>query len=193
MMEMIKSEIQSSIATKQTLLESDYVLLLIKDIANACVTSLKNGGKIILAGNGGSFADAQHISAEFTSRYMVDRESLPSICLGTNNSALSAIGNDYGYDEVFARELSSIGNKNDVFIAISTSGNSTNIVQAIKKANEKKILTYALTGENGGMINDLCTCLRVPSNTTGRIQESHILIGHIICKIVEETYIKDNQ
>lgn len=190
MMEMIKSEIQSSIATKQTLLESDYVLLLIKDIANACVTSLKNGGKIILAGNGGSFADAQHISAEFTSRYMVDRESLPSICLGTNNSAFSAIGNDYGYDEVFARELSSIGNKNDVFIAISTSGNSTNIVQAIKKANEKKILTYALTGENGGMINDLCTCLRVPSNTTGRIQESHILIGHIICSLTEKEFFK---
>lgn len=193
MIEIIKSEIEASIAIKQTLLESDKILLLIKDIADACVTSLKNGGKIILAGNGGSFADAQHISAEFTSRYMFDRESLPSICLGTNNSALSAIGNDYGYDEVFARELSSIGNKNDVFIAISTSGNSKNILQAIKKANEKKILTYALTGENGGMINDLCICLRVPSNTTGRIQESHILIGHLICTIVEKNYFKDKQ
>jgi D-sedoheptulose 7-phosphate isomerase len=190
MIGIIKSEIQASITTKQALLENANILSLISDIANACVTSLKSGGKIILAGNGGSFADAQHISAEFTSRYMVDRESLPSICLGTNNSSISAIGNDYGYDEVFARELSSIGNGNDLFIAISTSGNSKNIVKAIKKANEKKILTYAFTGENGGMINELCPCLKIPSKETGRIQESHILIGHIICSLTEKEFFK---
>lgn len=190
-MQNIKKEIQDSINVKQKILNDDKLISQIENIAKDCLQSLKNGGKIILAGNGGSFADAQHISAEFTSRYLIDRDSLASICLGTNNSAISAIGNDYGYDKVFSRELSSIGNKNDVFIAISTSGNSKNIIEAIRIANKKKIKVFVLTGEDGGKMNSLCESINIPSSVTGRIQESHILIGHIICRIVEKEYFNE--
>jgi len=190
-MENIKKEILDSIDIKQKILKDNKLIHQIDNIATSCLKSLKDGGKIILAGNGGSFADAQHISAEFTSRYMIDRESLASVCLGTNASSISAIGNDYGFSEVFSRELSSIGNKNDVFIAISTSGNSENIIKAIKIAKKKEIKTFVLTGESGGKMNDLCQCINIPSNLTGRIQESHIMIGHIICKIVEENYFRE--
>ncbi|MBT5492480.1 SIS domain-containing protein [bacterium] len=185
---MIKQEIQDSINVKEKILNDKKILNQIEELANICLKSLKNGGKIILAGNGGSFADAQHISAEFTSRYMIDRDSLASICLGTNNSAISAIGNDYGYDKIFSRELSSIGNAEDVFIAISTSGNSENLMEAIKIANKKKIKTFVLTGGSGGKMKNLCQCINIPSIVTGRIQESHIMIGHIICGIVEKEY-----
>lgn len=187
-MNTIEKEIQDSIAVKQKILKDKDLLSQIYMIAQTCKISLQNNGKIILAGNGGSFADAQHISAEFTSRYMLDRESLPSICLGTNNSAISAIGNDYGYDQVFSRELSSIGSKDDVFIAISTSGNSQNLIEAINISNKKKIKTFVFTGETGGKMDSLCECIKVPSNVTGRIQECHIMIGHIICGIVEREY-----
>ncbi|WP_294961214.1 SIS domain-containing protein [Sulfurimonas sp.] len=188
---MIKKEIQDSIEVKHKILNDNNLIKQIENIANECLKSLINGGKIILAGNGGSFADAQHISAEFTSRYILDRDSLPSICLGTNNSAISAIANDYGYDKVFSRELSSIGNQDDIFIAITTSGNSKNIIEAIKVANQKKIKTFVLTGEAPVAVSDLCECVNVPSRVTGRIQESHILIGHIVCGIVERDFFKD--
>jgi len=188
---MIEQEIRDSIYVKKQILDDDKLLLQIQDLAKKCLESLKNGGKIILAGNGGSFADAQHISAEFTSRYMIDRDSLASVCLGTNNSAISSIANDYGYDKVFSRELSSIGNKTDIFIAISTSGNSKNIIEAIKIADQKEIKTFALTGGTGGNINDLCECVKIPSSETGRIQECHIMIGHIICRIIEQEYFKE--
>ena len=186
----IKNEIIDSIKVKVDLLADENVLLLIKTLAKECLSSLKNGGKIILAGNGGSFADAQHISAEFISKYMIDRDSLPSICLGTNNSAITAIANDYGYNAVFSRELSSIGNKNDICIFISTSGNSANIIEAVKVAEKKEIKSYAFTGETGGQLNVLCQCIKVPSLVTGRIQECHILIGHIICGIIEKEYFE---
>jgi D-sedoheptulose 7-phosphate isomerase len=188
---MIKEEIRDSIAVKEKILNDDKLIKQIEEVANTCLNSLKNGGKIILAGNGGSFADAQHISAEFTSRYMIDRESLASICLGTNNSTISAIGNDYGYDQVFSRELSSIGNRNDIFLAITTSGNSKNLIEAIKTANKKDIKTFVLTGETGGNISSLCECIKVPSTVTGRIQESHIMIGHLVCSIVEKEYFNE--
>ena len=183
---MIKDEILDSISVKKKILEDENLINQIDNLAEKCFKSLKNGGKIIFAGNGGSFADAQHLSAEFTSKYMIERDSLASVCLGTNNSAISAIGNDYGYDKVFSRELSSIGNKNDIFIGISTSGKSTNIIEAIKTSNKKKIKTFLLTGQDGGNMKDLCECIKVPSVITGRIQESHIMIGHIICGIVEQ-------
>ncbi len=189
-MEIIKQEILDSIEIKQKILQDKVLLTRIDSIAADCLKSLKNKGKIILAGNGGSFADAQHISAEFTSKYIFDRESLPSICLGTNNSAMSAIGNDYGYEKVFARELSSLGCKDDIFIAISTSGNSKNIVEAVRTAIKNNIKTVAFTGSSGGQLDDLCECIKIPSDITGRIQECHIMIGHIICKIVEEKYFK---
>ena len=188
---MIIQEIKDSILVKEKIIKSPVLLSLIEKVAKQCLNSLQSGGKIILAGNGGSFADAQHISAEFTSRYLFDRESLASVCLGANASSISAIANDYGYENVFARELSSIGNKNDIFIAISTSGNSKNIVEAINVSNKKGIKSFVLTGESGGVMNEMTECINVPSCVTGRIQESHIMIGHIICGIVEKEYFHE--
>lgn len=188
---MISEQIQESIAVKQQILVDKGILEQISQMAEICTNTLKHGGKIILAGNGGSFADAQHIAAEFISRYMIERHSLPSVALGCNNSVLSAVGNDYGYQEVFARELSSLANDGDCFIPISTSGNSENILRAIVTANEKNIVTYGLSGVDGGKMADLCKTIRVPSKVTGRIQESHILIGHIVCSIVENNLFGD--
>lgn len=190
MIESIKSEIQTSIDTKLTLLERDDILQVLADLVADCLAALKDGGKIIFAGNGGSFGDAQHLSAEFTSRFKFDRAPLASLALGTNSSAMSAIGNDYGYDEVFARELLSLGHKKDIFVPITTSGNSPNILKAIDVANELGIKTVGLTGACEGKIDALCGCICVPSTSTARIQESHILIGHILCGLVEEAYFK---
>jgi D-sedoheptulose 7-phosphate isomerase len=174
-------------------LEDRELLCQIEQLANICLQSLKTGGKVIFAGNGGSFADAQHLSAEFTSRFLFDRAPLPSLALGTNNSAISAIGNDYGYEQVFARELEAIAKPEDVFIPISTSGNSPNILAAVTVAKQRGILTVALTGHTGGQLKQLCECLSIPSCETARIQECHILIGHILCKLVEEGYFKSDK
>jgi D-sedoheptulose 7-phosphate isomerase len=184
---MIKQHIKGSIEVKEALLNSQDIIDLIAEIADTCVNAIQAGHKIILAGNGGSFADAQHISAEFTSRFLKERRSLASLALGCNNSAISAIGNDYGYEQAFARELSSIGNPGDVFIPISTSGNSPNILVAIEIAKERGLTIYGLTGKSGGKMASACICLQVPSDETPRIQECHILIGHIICAVVDET------
>jgi D-sedoheptulose 7-phosphate isomerase len=151
---------------------------------------LRTGGKIIFAGNGGSFADAQHLSAEFISRFMFDRAPLASLVLGANNSAISAIGNDYGYEQVFARELQGLANSGDLFIPITTSGNSRNILAAVEQAGRQGIKVVAFTGEGGGKLAASCECLCVPSRETARIQESHIMIGHIICALVERQYFK---
>jgi len=186
----IKEYINQSISTKNRLIDDAELISGIEELSMKCLDSLNNGGKIILAGNGGSFGDAQHISAEFTSRFLFDREPLASMALATNNSAVTAIGNDYGYKYIFSRELKSIGNSNDIFIPITTSGNSENIIEAIKVANSIGIYTTCLTGNNGGKINDLCKTIIVPSKATERIQECHILIGHIVCAIVESRYFK---
>lgn len=178
--------INTSLETKRKLLDDIDLISEIEVLSKKCVDSLKSGGKIIFAGNGGSFADSQHISAEFTSRFLFDRAPLASIALGTNNSAITAIGNDYGYDKVFSRELQAIGRQNDIFIPITTSGNSENIASAIKEANNIGIDTTCLTGNGGGKIQEMCNCIIVPANATERIQECHILIGHILCAIVEE-------
>jgi D-sedoheptulose 7-phosphate isomerase len=182
---MIQSFIQTSIDTKSRLFNDTQCISLIQSLIDDSIKCLKNNGKIILCGNGGSFSDAQHISAEFTSRFMFDRDSLPSIALGCNSSTMSAIGNDYGFDQSFSRELSSIGSPDDIFIPISTSGNSPNILKAIQTANEKKLTIYGLTGNKKGEMISMCTCIKVPSSSTPRIQESHILIGHIVCEMVE--------
>jgi len=184
----IRAEITASIAVKQLVLADDALLQQVSALAQVCVAALKAGGKIIFAGNGGSFADAQHLSAEFTSRFMFDRAPLASIALGTNNSAISAIGNDYGYEQVFARELQGIAQSADVFVPISTSGNSANVLAAVKVANEMRLATVAWTGETGGQLHTLCECVRIPSRETARIQECHILIGHILCGLVENLY-----
>ena len=184
----IRSRVEASIATKQALLADPSALAQIATLAVDCVASLRGGGKIIFAGNGGSFADAQHLSAEFTSRFSFDRAPLPSLALGTNSSAITAIGNDYGYEQVFARELRGIAGRADVFIPISTSGNSPNILAAADAARDLGIRTVAWTGLSGGRLLQRCECLRAPSNDTARIQECHILIGHILCGCVESVY-----
>ena len=169
------------------------ILTKIENLAQLCLCSIRSGGKIIFAGNGGSFADAQHLSAEFTSRFLFDRAPLASLVLGVNNSAISAIGNDYGFEQVFARELNAVASSQDVFIPISTSGNSGNIITAVETAKSIGLSTIALTGLSGGSLFDLCDCICVPSNETARIQECHILIGHIICGYVEQNYFRGSQ
>lgn len=150
-------------------------------------SSLDAGGKLLIAGNGGSAADAQHIAAELTGRFLRERKALPAIALHANTSALTAIGNDYGYEQVFARELAAHARPGDVLLAISTSGESKNILRAIEEARLKKVVVIGLTGESGGKMHEVCDlCLCVPSKTTARIQEMHITIGHTICELLEE-------
>lgn len=181
----ILREILSSIQVKQEILNDSKILNQLQRLATECISCLLSGGKIIFAGNGGSFADAQHISAEFTSRFLLDRAPLASLALGTNNSAMSAIGNDYGYEQIFARELRGIARQGDVFIPISTSGNSTNILAAVSVAKELALTTMVWTGQSGGKLKVQSECLCVPSSETARIQECHILLGHILCGLVE--------
>ena len=163
----------------------------IEKLVDDCLISLKSGGKIIFCGNGGSFADSQHLAAEFVSRLRFDRSPLASIALGTNSSNMSAIGNDYGYDQVFKREIIALGCKKDIFIPISTSGNSFNVIEAIKEANQIGIKTIAFTGGNGGKISNICECIIVPSNSTEKIQEVHIMLGHILCYLIESNFFKN--
>jgi D-sedoheptulose 7-phosphate isomerase len=152
-----------------------------------CVDVYKTGNKTLIAGNGGSAADAQHIAGEFVSRFYFDRPGLASIALTTDTSIITAIGNDYGYEKLFSRQLQANGVKGDMFIGISTSGNSANVIEALKECKEKGIITVGLTGEKGGKMAEMCDyCIKIPSNETPRVQESHILIGHIICAVVEE-------
>ncbi|WP_322805183.1 D-sedoheptulose 7-phosphate isomerase (plasmid) [Vibrio alfacsensis] len=182
----IQQHISASIETKQALLSSPGVN---ESIANAAKTTLdayRHGHKIIIAGNGGSAADAQHIAAEFVSRFEFDRPGLPAMALTTDTSILTAIGNDYGFERLFSRQVEANGQPGDVFVGISTSGNSPNILSAFKTAKEFGLTTIGLAGV-GGKIQEACDiCISVPSSHTPRIQESHILIGHIICAYVEE-------
>ncbi|RAZ51446.1 D-sedoheptulose 7-phosphate isomerase [Campylobacter hyointestinalis] len=183
----IKSHFEDSIQVKNQILQDKAIIELIQKVALITTNAYKNGFKTMLAGNGGSAADAQHIAGEFVSRFYFDRPGIPSIALTTDTSILTAIGNDYGYDRLFARQVQAQGVKGDIFIGISTSGNSANIIEALKVCKEKEIISIGLTGQSGGKMADLCDyCIKVPSNCTPRIQESHIVIGHIICAIVEE-------
>jgi D-sedoheptulose 7-phosphate isomerase len=183
----IKSEIQASIDVKAALLGEDVLIQQVCDLAEKCTAALRAGGKVIFCGNGGSFADAQHLSAEFTSRFLFDRPGLASLALGTNSSAMTAIGNDYGYENVFAREIQAIATPADVLIAITTSGNSGNILKALEAAKAANVPSVVLTGAGRGMLDDAAETLNVPSTDTARIQECHILLGHIICGLVEES------
>ncbi|PZT47494.1 phosphoheptose isomerase [Helicobacter valdiviensis] len=183
----IKNQIQDSIEVKTKILNDDNLVELIKKASLEVIKAYKNGNKTLLAGNGGSAADAQHIAGEFVSRFYFDRPGIASIALSTDTSILTAIGNDYGYENLFSRQVQAQGNKGDIFIGISTSGNSKNIIKALEVCKEKGIFSIGLSGESGGAMNELCDiCIKVPSSCTPRIQESHIVIGHIICAIVEE-------
>ncbi len=169
---------------------SQRIELLSKNLsqaANASINCLREGGRLLFCGNGGSAADAQHLAAEFTGRFLQEREPWDAIALHANTSALTAVGNDYGFEQVFAREVRAHGRKGDVLIGISTSGNSLNILAALNEARKKGIKNIGLTGESGGKMADLCDILlAVPSKRTPRIQEMHILLGHILCQLVEE-------
>jgi D-sedoheptulose 7-phosphate isomerase len=187
----VKSQIQASIDVKAILLGKDALMQQVFELAKKCTAALGAGGKIIFCGNGGSFADAQHLSAEFTSRFLFDRPGLPSIALGTNSSAMTAIGNDYGYENVFAREIQAIATPADVLIAITTSGNSGNILKALEAAEVANVPAVVLTGAGRGMLDDVTETLNIPSTDTARIQECHILIGHVLCGIVEENMFRN--
>jgi D-sedoheptulose 7-phosphate isomerase len=192
MKELIQKEIEKSIEVKTYVLNNNAIIGQLELLVNKCIESLNSGGKIIFCGNGGSFADSQHLAAEFISRLRFDRSPLASIALGTNSSNMSAIGNDYGYDQVFKREIIALGNHNDIFIPISTSGNSPNVIEAINVAKEKKIQTIAFTGGSGGKMSSICECIIVPSSSTEKIQEVHIMLGHILCFLIEENIFKKN-
>lgn len=188
----IKEQIKKSFEIKQTIYENENLINKIEEVSKLCVALYRGDKKTILAGNGGSAADAQHIAAELVGRYGFDRPSIPSLALTTDTSCLTAIGNDYGYDNVFSRQLEGMGQAGDIFIGISTSGNSKNIINAFISAKKKGITTVALVGRDGGEMAKMAdVALVVPSDSTPRIQESHILIGHIICDIIEKEIFGD--
>jgi D-sedoheptulose 7-phosphate isomerase len=179
--------IQQSIAVKQHLLGDDNLLDTIQKVSDACIAAFQADKKVLFCGNGGSAADAQHLAAEFSGRFYFDREPLFAEALHVNTSYLTAVGNDYGYDEVYARILKAKGRPGDILFCISTSGNSKNILKAIEVAKEKGVTVVGMTGATGGQMALHCDyLLNVPSNDTPRIQESHILVGHIICELVEK-------
>jgi len=183
----VSKSIEASIAVKQLLLNDAEVLSNVSRVSELLVEVLIRGNKPILFGNGGSAADAQHIAAEFVGRFAFDRPALPALALSVNTSCVTAIGNDYGFDAIFARQIEALGRPGDVAIGISTSGNSPNVLNAVTVARKMGLDTVALTGATGGMLKtavDHCIC--VPSIETPRIQECHILIGHIIAELVEE-------
>lgn len=183
----IKEQIKNSYQTKQKLLEDKLIIETIKQVAEITIQAYNNGNKTLIAGNGGSAADAQHMAGEFVSRFYFDRPGLASIALTTDTSILTAIGNDYGYERVFARQIQAQGNRGDIFFGISTSGNSPNIIEAIEECKEKGIVTVGLVGEKVCKMDEICDyIIKVPSSETPRIQESHLLIEHMICALVEE-------
>ena len=184
----IKKLITDSITTKQLVLEDQVLLAAIENAANACIEAFKNDKKVLFCGNGGSAADAQHISAELSGRFYTDRPPLYSEALHVNSSYMTAVANDYSYDVVYSRMVEACGRKGDVLVGITTSGNSKNILAAMEMARKQGMITIGMTGQSGGKMNECCDImLRVPSSDTPRIQESHILIGHIICQLIEET------
>jgi D-sedoheptulose 7-phosphate isomerase len=183
-MQFIDNELQEHI---EVAIKTKKLLPEIKEAAYLIVSSLQNGKKILLFGNGGSAADAQHIAAELTGRYKSERQALPAIALTTDTSTLTAISNDYGYESVFARQIEAFADNGDIAIAISTSGNSKNVTNALKLAKKKDCICIGLSGNNGGEMNELCDInLIVQSSNTPRIQEMHIFIGHTICHIIDE-------
>jgi len=190
----IQQQIKESYDIKKVIYNDLKMIKLIEKVSKKTIKAYRNGNKTIIAGNGGSAGDAQHISAEFVGRFAFDRDPLPSIALTTDSSILTAVGNDYGYKNIFSRQIQANGVMGDIFIAISTSGNSRNIIKAIKQAKSKGIITIGLTNSNGGKMKDLCDyCICVPSMNTARVQEAHIMIGHIICAIVEEKLFRDRR
>lgn len=184
---LIKQAIENTISIKTNILKNKETLQLINKVAEEMIEAFKNGKKVLFCGNGGSAADAQHLAAELSGKFYFDREPLFSEALHTNTSFLTAVANDYSYGEVYARAVKSMGKEGDILVGISTSGSSLNVIKALEAANSMGMITIGFTGKNGGKMKNLCHYLiKVPSTDTARIQESHILIGHIICEIVEK-------
>lgn len=184
----IENIIQESINVKELIVANKDLINRIKSAAQSCVESLQEGGKVHFCGNGGSAADAQHLAAELSGRFYYDRKPLNAEALHVNTSYLTAVANDYSFNMIYSRMIEASAKQGDVLVAISTSGNSENIVKAIETAKQKKMLVVGMTGETGGKMATLCDILiNVPSSCTPRIQEAHIMIGHIICEIIEST------
>ncbi|WP_331351955.1 D-sedoheptulose 7-phosphate isomerase [Cellvibrio sp. UBA7671] len=194
MIHFIEKEL-SKLATLIADIQADKALLnQVVQSAEAIVATLRNGGKVLIAGNGGSAADAQHIAGEFVSRFHYDRPGLAAIALTTDTSILTAIGNDYGYERLFSRQVQALGREGDVFIGISTSGNSANVIAAFEEARKLQLTTIGFTGVMGGKMAEMCDItLRMPSKETPKIQEGHIAIGHIICGLVEAAMFPRNE
>lgn len=188
----VLNEFQASVTVKQQILGDTAFMQQVTQMGHLLIDCYEKGNKLLIAGNGGSAADAQHIAAEFVSRFNFDRPGLPAMALTTDTSILTAVGNDYGYDQLFRRQIEANGQRGDVFLGISTSGNSPNILRALEAAQLKGITTFGLTGKTGGKMRELCDyCLCVPSADTPRIQEAHILIGHTLCAMVELALFED--
>ena len=185
MKKIIEDELKENILTKQKLLSE--CVPTIEKIGDILAEALRSGHKILFCGNGGSAADAQHLAAELVGRFCQERQALPAIALTTDTSILTCLGNDYGYDKVFSRQVEALGRPGDVLVGITTSGNSANVLEAVRSAHTKGMITIALTGRNGGKVSRLVhASLIVPSSNTQRIQESHITVGHILCSLIEE-------
>ena len=183
----IKNQVQESFKVTQDIYKDKKLMTLIQRVALEMISVYKDGNKVLLAGNGGSASDAQHIAGELVSKFYFDRPGLAAISLVTDTSVLTAIGNDLGYENIFSRQISANGVQGDMFIGISTSGNSENIIKALKECRKNNIITVIFSGYDGGKMKKLCDyCICVPSRDTPRIQENHIMIGHIICAVVEE-------
>ncbi len=191
MIPFIQQRIEESIETKKKLLANEQLLQTIEKVSAATLQALKAGNKVLFCGNGGSAADAQHLAAEFSGRFYINRKALPAEALHCNTSYLTAVANDYSFDVIYSRIIEGIGNKGDVLIGLSTSGNSKNIIEAFRSAKEAGMITIAFTGETGGAMKEKVDYLiNIPSANTPRIQESHIMVGHIICEWVEQEYFQ---
>lgn len=184
--QIIRNLISSQISNLTLLMNSSYD----KKVSEAIryqIEALRKGNKILIAGNGGSAADAQHFAAELVGRFMMERKGIPAIALTTDSSILTSIGNDYGFDRIFSRQVEALGNQGDIFIALSTSGNSNNIISAVNEASQKGLITIGLLGKDGGKLADICDLsIVIPNNTTARVQEMHIMTIHLMCEIIEK-------
>jgi D-sedoheptulose 7-phosphate isomerase len=188
-MDKIKKIIKSSIDTKQSVLQNEGLLKTIAESVDIIVNAFRNGNRVYFCGNGGSAADAQHLAAEFSGRFYTNRKALPAEALHCNTSYLTAVANDYGFDEIYSRLIDGIGEAGDILVGLSTSGTSANITKAFETAKKKEMITIGFTGKSGGNMKHLCDHLvNIPSSDTPRIQECHIMLGHIICQLVEEAY-----
>lgn len=187
MMDYIRENISESIAVKERLLADKELLERVKKAADSCVKAYQNGSKVLVCGNGGSASDALHMTGELVGRYKMERNGIPAIALNSNAAVMTALGNDYDYDSIFAKQVKALGNKGDVLFVLSTSGNSKNTVLACEMAHKMGITVVGLTGSKGGKLKDMCDIiLNVPSDNTPRIQEMHILLIHSICGVIEK-------